>query len=398
MHILYIHQYFCPPGGAGNNRSFDLARAWVQAGHEVTMLTSTAYFPEDQRSSHSDTTFDCDGIRVVALAVDYRHLMGFGRRVLSFLKFYFRALRAAKGLSRPDMIYASSTPLTVGEVGRKLGRKWHIPFVFEAVDVWPDVPIGMGIIRNGMLQNWLHRRTDQIYAEAKAIVTLSDGMKGQILRHGVPEAKVHVVYNGVDLHAFPFVERMAGEKVHVIYTGTVGLANGVDAIVGLCARLRELGRTDILVTVVGGGNDWERVMALAQAQRLGNLDFRPTVPKEQVSAILATADIGLVTFAPFPVLEANSANKFYDYLASGLPVVINYRGWQAAYLHDYDCGLSSDMGDLEGFVRNVVRLADEPWSRRNMGRNGNRLARERFDRQMLAAELLRLFDVILNRP
>jgi glycosyltransferase involved in cell wall biosynthesis len=396
MHILYLHQYFCPPGGAGNNRSLELSEAWVAAGHQVTMVCSTAYFPERERNKGLDLHLTCKGIDVHALAVEYAHLMPFGQRVRAFLKFYRRALRLAKGLPKPDLIYASSTPLTVGELGRKLAKHWRIPFVFETVDVWPDVPIGMGIIRNPWLKVWLHRRTNLIYADAAAIVALSDGMKAQILQAGVAPDKVQVVYNGTNLQAFPYVERPQRVGVHVIYTGTVGLANGAHAIVLLCALLEARGRQDIRVTIIGGGNDLARVQGQAAQLCLSNLTFRETVPKEQVAALLAEADIGLVTFAPYPVLEANSANKFYDYLASGLPVVINYRGWQASYLRDRDCGLSSDMGDLEGLYANIIALADDPDRRQRMGQNGRRLAEDFFDRGRLQADLIKLFERVLG--
>lgn len=396
MHILYIHQYFCPPGGAGNNRSFDLARAWVRAGHRVTMLCSTAYFPASVRAAGESLRFDCEGIEVVALDVAYGHMMPFWQRVRSFLRFYRSGLRAAKGLEVPDIVYASSTPPTVGEMGRRLAARWGRPFVFETVDVWPDVPIGMGIVRNRWLAAWLHRRVDRIYHAAAAVVALSDGMRAQVMARGVPAAKVRLSYNGTDLEAFPFVERVAGKQVRLIYTGTVGLANGVSAIVRLCKRLAELGRTDISCTVVGGGNDWARVKALAESHQLTNLAFIDTVPKEEVHALLAAADIGLVTFAPFKVLEANSANKFYDYLASGLPIVTNYEGWQATYLRAHDCGRAVPMGDDAAFLQAVLALADDGALRAGMGRRARALAEAHFDRKRLAAELLGLFQEVVG--
>ena len=397
MHILYLHQYFCPPGGAGNNRSIALAQAWVLAGHKVTMLTSTAYFPDHLRFVEAQRTMACAGIEVIALNVDYGHMMGFARRVRAFLQFYRRAWAVAKQLPRADIIYASSTPPTVGELGRRLARRWHVPFVFETVDVWPDVPIGMGMLRNALLRRWLDHRTDKIYAASAAVVALSDGMKDQIVAHGVAPDKVHVCYNGTDLQAFPYVARVPRHATHVIYTGTVGRANGAAAIVHAAKRLQALGRSDIHFTILGSGNDLAHVQRLATELQAQNLRFVPTVPKEQVADLLATADIGLVTFAPYLVLQANSANKFYDYLASGLPVVINYQGWQSHYLEQHACGFSSPMGDLEGLVANLVRLADDPQLRLDMGRRGRRLAEQTFDRTQIAADILDLLHSVVAR-
>ena len=345
MHILYLHQYFCPPGGSGNNRSFELAKAWIAAGHQVTFLTSPAYFPDSLKRDTPSWTMTVEGMDIHVLNVSYSHMMRFRDRVRAFWSFYRAGLRYAAELPQPDLIYASSTPLTVGELGRRLSHKMSRPYVYECVDVWPDVPIGMGYIRNPLLIGWLNRRTNRIYREAAKVVTLSEGMAEQILSHDVPTEKVHVVHNGCHPEAFPFVERPARSPVQVIYTGTVGLANGVDALVRTAKALERQGRSDIRFAVLGGGNDLDRVKKLAEELDPENLVFLDRVPKEEVAGFLAQADIGLVTFAPHPVLEANSANKFYDYLATGLPVVLNYQGWQADYLDSWNCGLYSRMGD-----------------------------------------------------
>lgn len=396
MHILYLHQYFCPPGGAGNNRSLELSQAWVRAGHRVTMLTSTAYFPAAHRPQGRRSTFDIGGITVVALNVYYSHMMGFKQRMRAFLRFYRHGMRVARQLQKPDLIYASSTPPTVGEMGRKLARRWGIPFVFETVDVWPDVPIGMGIIRNSLLARWLHARVRRIYQEARLIVALSDGMKEQILSHGIPVEKVVVAYNGTNLLAFPFVERPLRGGLHVVYTGTVGLANDVAVLARLGRLLQDGGVQGVRFTVLGDGNDLERVRQHVALLGVANVQFLPTVPKEEVGQVLALADVGVVTFAPFNVLEANSANKFYDYLSSGLPVLINYEGWQASYLRDWNCGLYSPMGDLETLAGNVVRLLDDPGLRLEMGKNGRRLAEKCFDREQIANELLKKMMEIVS--
>ncbi|MEM0998519.1 MAG: glycosyltransferase family 4 protein [Bacteroidota bacterium] len=397
MHILYLHQYFCPPGGSGNNRSLELARRWVEAGHQVTFLTSPAYFPETMRRSSGQWKIELEGIPIHVLNVDYRHLMPFRQRLRAFLQFYRAGLRYRDRLPRPDLIYASSTPLTVGELGRKYARHWRIPFVYECVDVWPDVPIGMGYVRNPLLIGWLNRRTNRIYREAAEVVTLSEGMAEQILSHGVPAEKVHVVHNGCDPRAFPYIDRGPKAEVQVIYAGTVGVANGADAIVRAARMIWEQGRRDIRFVVLGQGNDRERVQALAERTHVPNLRFLDRVPKEEVAALLAASDIGLITFAPFPVLEANSANKFYDYLASGLPVVTNYRGWQAGYLEAWACGRPAPMGDEAQLVANILELADDPQMRRRMGRKGRELVLARFDRRVLADRLLDLFEGVRVR-
>jgi len=396
MRILYLHQYYCPPGGHGNNRSRDLTHRWQAAGHDITVLTSPAYFPDSLQPSGSHSEFEDEGVRVIALNVDYAHEMPFRQRVRAWIKFFFRAQRHSFRLSNDyDLIYASSTPLTIGELGRRLARRWQIPFVFETVDVWPDVPIGMGIVRNRFLGNLIQGLTDRIYRQSAAIVALSEGMRDQVLSHAVPPDKVHVVHNGTDPQAFAWVERPARHGCRAIYTGTIGQANGVDFLVDVAEKLKAKGRDDIQILVVGQGNDAERVKAYWQEKQLENIEFKDRVPKEEVPDLLANADVGLVTFAPFPVLEANSANKFYDYLATGLPVVLNYEGWQKEYLDEWKCGIAVPQGDVEGYVSALERLADAPEERIEMGKRGRELIEEKFDRGELAEQLLNLFQWVV---
>lgn len=392
MHILYLHQYYCPPGGSGNDRSRAFAREWVKAGHQVTVLTSPAYFPAELKKkvlqNSLPTLLEWEGVKVIVLPVDYDHQMQWRDRLRAFLRFYRQGLRHASALTGVDRIYASSTPLSVGEMGRKLARRLGIPFVYETVDVWPDVPIGMGLIRNRMVKAWLHRRAARIYASAQHIVALSEGMKAQIASHGVPQGKITVVPNGTDVDQFAFAERREGNQVNVLYAGTMGLANGVTQIVEAARLLHERGNAQVHFTLIGDGNAASEVKALAAKYSLPNLSLKGMVPKEEMQSILAQAHIGLVCFAPFAVLEANSANKFFDYLASGLPVVINYRGWQAEVLNAEGCGFSCDQGDVPAFAEAIETLAQSAGMRREMGAKGRALAVAKWDRRMLARQVL----------
>ncbi len=333
-----------------------------------------------------------DGIEIHALDIAYDHLQSFPRRIISFLQFYFKARRLGKALAGYDALIAYSAPLSVGILGKWLSRKLGIPLIFEVADVWPDVPVGMGILPRGPVAKWLFGQAKQVYDAARAIVVFSPGMKEQVVAHGVPPEKVHVIYNGVGKMAMSvFSEKLPGERpVRVLYAGTVGVANAVDQLVEAAHLLEKRGLKHLEFVIAGKGNDLNRVQARAQELGVSNLNFLDAYPRDGVSELLASADIGVVCFAPFPVLEANGATKFFDYLAAGLPVVINYRGWQAAVLAEHLCGLSSDQKDLTGFADNLQRLAEDAEIRREMGAKGRALVQAHYQRKELAAQELDL--------
>lgn len=396
MRILYLHQYYCPAGGSGNTRSRHFADRWQQKGHEVTVLTSPAYFPEPLRSAallkpvfefHSPA-----GVRVISLNVDYKHEMPFLQRILAFEKFRRRALSYLNPAGKFDIVYASSSPLQVGWAGRSFAIKHKASLVYECVDVWPDVPEGMGLIRNPILLNWLHRKTNRVYEAAKAIITLSPGMSQQVLMHGPWQTKTHVVFNGTETDRFPFHDRQRiTGPVRILYLGTIGKANDVGQLI-LAMRHPELQGSNVVLDIVGDGNDAARVREMSA--NIPGIHFYGKVPKEQADTFLAQADIGVVTFAPYPVLEANSANKWFDYLSSGLPVVTNYCGWQAKYMEDWGCGLACPQGDVEALAIALARLAGDPERRHKMGKQGATLARKCFDRDMMADQALEIMTSI----
>lgn len=394
MRILYIHQYFCPPEGYGNNRSYDLAKYWTTQGHEVHLLTSVAHFPKSYTASKKYHYEIIDGIHTHILNVPYSHYYGFWKRIKSFIYFYYHADAALKKriiALKPDLIYASSTPPTVGELGRKWSKKWNLPLFFETVDVWPDVPEQMGVITNPWILKYLHSKVKKIYQQAHAIIALSPDMKYQILKHGVDERKIFVSFNGTDTELFQPLQKEIKLRPTVIYAGTIGKANHVSSFIYASKELEK----DADFLLIGNGNDANQVQKLINYLKPSNLTWKTWIAKKELPPLMGSADIGVSVFAPFKVLEANSANKFYDYLACGLPVVLNYEGWQAEFLKKHLCGLSAPIKHQKAFTETIATLIQNPNLRTSMGINARQAAIKYFDRKQIAQELLNLF---LNMP
>ncbi|MEL7534393.1 MAG: glycosyltransferase family 4 protein [Bacteroidota bacterium] len=395
MRLLYLQQLLVLPQCPGNPRCFEFARYWTQAGHEVHFVSSTAGIPRNHpvwRDKQTDGSYLYEGIYFHFFPIDYNHLWSFSKRIQSFYRFYRAVWSQSSHWQGFDRLIAYSAPLSVGELGRRLSQYLDIPFVFEVADVWPDVPIEMGIIPRGPWRAWLHRRTLKIYAQAGAIAAFSEGMKKQILQHGVAPERIHVIHNGTNFAQFSNRERSpsANDKIRLIYTGTIGIANHITQIAQAAKQLWEEGEDQIEFIIIGSGNDAPQLKAFLEQHSLPNFSWKPQVSKEEALKALHRADIGLSSFAPFPVLEANSATKFYDYLAAGLPLIINYQGWQAEYLMQYQCGLSSPQGDSQAFLTNIKKLAEDQALRTQMGLNAQKLAKAKFDRAQLAQRMLAL--------
>lgn len=386
MRILYIHQHFCTPAGPGGTRSYEFARRWVQQGHQVLLLTGTGYDP----TLPDNDEIEIEGIRVRTLGVRYDTKASFAGRLRSFLAFAWKSLWHAARARDVDVVLATSTPLTVALPA--LAARWIAgrPMIFEVRDVWPDAAVDAGVLRNPVLIGLARMLEAAAYRSATHIVPLSTGMQDRICRKGVPRAKTTVIPNCSDLDLFgPDVdgsalrrEHGAADKFIALYVGAVSLANDIAYLVEVAEQLRD--QPDIEMWFVGGGSRLDYLKAAARDRGLSNIRCFGPQPKRQVPAFAAAADVGLVTFIPQPVYYENSPNKFFDYIAAGLPVVFNRTTWLKRYLDQYQAGWCCDPHRPETFVDALQRLRGDRDLRRRMGRNARRLAEQEFSRDRMA--------------
>jgi glycosyltransferase involved in cell wall biosynthesis len=402
LNILYIHQYFATPHGSTGTRSYEFARRWVQAGHRVTVITTTAQLTSDDVPGgdlRRRCEFEADGIRVIALPIPYSQKLGSKARILAFLCFMWRSTGTLLKLEHIDVVYTTSTPLTV--VLPALARKFWCgtPYVFEVRDLWPEIPYQLGYIRSQFLYKLLRNFERYAYQFAAAVVALSPGMRDSILSL-TPDKDVIVVPNCSDTELFrPDIDGCArgweGRFV-CIHIGAIGVANGLDDVVQIARILSH--DPDYLFVLIGDGGERQRLMRMAEEFKLTNIQFLGALPKTELPAILASADVSLVTFAHYPILEHNSANKLFDSLAAGKPVVLNYGGWQRELLESEKAGFGCHQGDIQTFVGALIRIKNDPLLRTEMGRNARRLAESRFNRDRLAAEVLSKLESVCRHP
>jgi glycosyltransferase involved in cell wall biosynthesis len=377
---------------SGGTRSYEMARRLVEWGHEVHVVTSWR-----KPTSHTEWfEEEIDGIHVHWLPVPYDNAMGFGARVKAFFAFALEAGRRAVRL-RGDVVFATSTPLTIALPGAFAARRLKVPMVFEVRDLWPDVPIAMGFLRHPLTKTaarWLERFA---YARSARVVALSEGMADGVRQTGYPRDRISVIPNSSDLKLFAHnaagAERFRasypelGSGPIVLYPGTLGKANGVAYLAHLAKGVLEH-RPDVRFVVIGDGAETRLIEKVAQDLGVLGINFfqYPAMPKKVLVDAFSSASVAVSLFIDEPALRANSANKFFDALASGTAVAINYQGWQKDLLEETGAGLA--MGpDPVGAVSLLLDLLNQPERLNRYGVNARLLAEERFDRDKLARQL-----------
>jgi glycosyltransferase involved in cell wall biosynthesis len=397
MRILYIHQHFTTPRGASGIRSYQMARRLIAAGHSVTMVCGRGAQGKTGLVGafrHGVRRGQVDGIDVVEIDLAYSNHDGFVRRSVTFLRFMLRTIKVVL-LEKYDILFATTTPLTVGVPG-VLGR-WvrGKPFVFEVRDLWPELPRALGVIRNRFVLAALSALEWASYRSAHRLIGLSPGIVAGIKARGVSGSRIALVPNGCDLDIFaldgpswapPGVEK--GDLL-ALFSGTHGLANGLDSVLDAAARLKALGRSDIKIVLVGDGMLKSALRARAASEGLDNVIFVDPVPKAELAGLMRRADIGIQTLANVPAFYfGTSPNKFFDYIAAGLPVLNNYPGWLAEMIDAEQCGYAVPPDDAVRFAEALCHAADHREMLDAMGRRAQALARAQFDRAILSDQWL----------
>jgi glycosyltransferase involved in cell wall biosynthesis len=394
MKISYLHQYFCTPEMPGGTRSYEIARRLVRRGHEVHIITSDRQ--PTRLTREWVETFE-DGIHVHWTPVPYSNRMGYTERIKAFARFAWRAALRAATL-RSDVVFATSTPLTIALPGIFAASRSNAPFVFEVRDLWPELPIAVGALQSPIAIAGARRLEAFAYRRARHIVALSPDMKDGILRRGVAPDCVSVIPNSCDFDLFdvPAAEGDAFRRQHdwlgdrplVVYCGALGLINGMDYLARTAAEVHRID-PDVRFLVVGAGFQEQAVRRHAEALGVLNRNFfmHGPVPKCEMPRILAAADVATSLFINLPAMWANSANKFFDALAAGRPVAINHEGWLAELVRQRGLGLVLDPVDVVASARALVGFLRNASTMESSRQASRKAARELFDRDVLAAQL-----------
>lgn len=394
MKILYFHQHFSTPQGATGTRSYEMARRLRYHGHQVTMVCGSY----GVGSTGLDTAFECgkrtgvvDGIDVVEFNLSYSNTDGFLSRSWTFLRFSMGSIRLALS-ERYDIVFATTTPLTAGIpgiFGRWIRRKI---FVFEVRDLWPELPREMGVIKNPVilaLMSWLEWVS---YRSAHRCIALSPGIQNGIARRGVSRDRVTVIPNGCDLEIFSAGRTSAWRpdgversELLALYTGTHGVANGLNAILDAALVLKQRKRNDIRLVLVGDGGRKMDLVRRSEQLALSNVLFLPPIGKLRLAGLMAGADVGIQCLANVSAFYyGTSPNKFFDYISAGLPVLNNYPGWLADMINENKCGFVVPPEDPKAFADALEIAASDRAELKRMGENASELARTKFDRSTLA--------------
>jgi len=280
-----------------------------------------------------------------------------------------------------DVAFAwSQRRLTLGAV--RACQEQGLPVVFTFNDLWPEAyavhPPGAsprGLVRWALEKTLVHRDTLEA-VDLRWCTCISQCLREDLLRAGVPVAGAEVIYQGIPLERFPCKEDpggMTGHPPRVLYTGQIHPDKGVDVLVEAALRLHRRGRP-VQVTVVGDGPEPFRETLRRQAAGVPGVTLAGRRPPGELPEIYRGHDLFVfpsVWREPFGLTHLEA-------MASGTPVISTAEGGHGEFLHHGRNAWVVPKADPEALADALDLLVRDDSLRRRLAAEGRRSVEEGF--------------------
>jgi colanic acid biosynthesis glycosyl transferase WcaI len=396
MKVLVVTQYFWPESFRIN----DLVRAWIDAGHDVTVLTGLPNYPAGRLFSGFRLTGpyhqEWEGAHVRRVPIVTRGSHRGLRLMVNYASFVVSGVVLGPWVARDryDVIFVyAPSPITTCIPAIWLRWLRGIPVVFWVQDLWPDNLTAIGAVRSPAvlravtsLSRWIYRRCDLVLAQSQAFI-------GPIRRVCPDVRDLRVLPNWADGFYRPLViDADAPERAEfpsgftVVFAGNLGSAQALGTAIEAAALLRDEG---VQWVFNGDGNQRATLEAQVHAEDLGGcVRFLGWRPGESMPRYLNLASVLLVSLRRDVSFASTVPAKVQSSLAAGRPILGALEGEGARIVRESGAGLVVDQEDAAALAAGVrVLAAMAPAERDDMGRRGRAYALTHFDRDTLVAQL-----------
>ena len=405
MKILFITHNFPPEVNAPANRTHEHCRRWVADGHEVTVITGVPNYPRgvlfDGYKNRWIQEETIDGIRVIRTWMYVTPNSGFARRVANYLLFAVTAVLASSRAERPDLVIGTSPQFFAGVAGAVIARLKRRPFILEIRDLWPKSVVELGQLGPGPILSTLEGVERWLYRSAAGVVVNTRTFRQHIIDRGVDEAKIELIYNGIDPALFkprpPNQELLAKHDLDgyftVAYVGTLGLAHGLTLLVDVAERMKD--REKLRFVLIGDGADREKLETDIARRGLDNIVMLGLQPRQAMPDWIASIDLLLVMLRDLPVFETVIPSKIFEFLAQERPIILAAKGEIRRMMEEAQGALVIDPEVEDQMVDAIAQIMDDPESATARAQAGKRWVDAGFIRDDLARRMATFLERVL---
>ena len=281
----------------------------------------------------------------------------------------FRSYQIASKSKKIDLIVSNSTPPTQGmlsaAVAKKLSKKYKkkVPFVYNLQDIFPDSLVNSGLTHKGSFFWKIGKRIENYtYKNADKIIVISEGFKRNIMSKGVPENKIELISNWIDLDSvYPVCRnenRLINEflidpkKFLIVYAGNFGATQGADIILKAAEKLKN--EADIQFVIFGGGAYFEN--AKKAAKKLDNVFIHELLSADRVAEVYSLGDVALITCKP-GTGNAGMPSKMWSIMACNTPIIASFDMGSdlEEILRNYGAGKCVEPGNVDALVDEIKK-------------------------------------------
>jgi putative colanic acid biosynthesis glycosyltransferase WcaI len=401
MQILVVNQYFHPDRSATSQLLTELCED-LSEHHEITVVCGRpSYDPSERTTMRGLLAEDHHGevriLRSWSTTYARRRMVG---RLTNYTTYLTSSIVGAMKAARPDVVLTMTDPPVVAAAAAAASAIRRVPFVYVNQDVFPEVGVVLGKLRNATLVRALSALNRSLRGRAARVIAIGRDMERRLVTLGTDPAKIYIIPNWADGSAIRPLEgssRLREEhgwetSFVVMHSGNVGLSQDLGTLLSTADLLRD--EPDLVFAIVGEGATKAELQAAAARRRLPNVEFLPYRPKEDLTDSLGAADLHIVGLrrglAGYIV-----PSKVYGIIAAGKPFIAGVESGAEPGLiaEEYSCGIRVEPGDPAALSAAIVGFRQDPDG--EMGSNGRRAFEEHFDRPIATEAYRHLLESVV---
>lgn len=408
MNILFISQYFYPENNARSFRIGFFSKFLANNGFKVSVICQTPNYPKGVifKGYKNKLVFRerIDNVNVIRSWVWVSKKKNFLNRSLNYFSFFLSSILASFKIGKTDLVFASAPPVFVLFSGFIVSKIKRALFVIDVGDFWPDSVVALGLMKKNFIFRLIEKLEKYVYKKSVLIIVNSNRFVDRLTKEkGVKRNKIKVLLNGAELNLFRSYDNLSllklkreyniEDKFVVLYAGLLGLAQSPEVLVETARVLKDY--KNIVFLIVGGGVLKERCENLARKYNLKNIIFVGEKPRKEIPNFTGISDLAIIPYKNLDFFKDNVPSKIFDYMAAGLPIIINLDGEGANIIKKAKCGLIAKPENPESLAEKILNLYNKKEKAKTMGKNAKKYAEENFDKRKIAKDLLdRLSELI----
>jgi colanic acid biosynthesis glycosyl transferase WcaI len=406
MRILFLSTYFPPDVASTGVIMATLAKEFVGEGHEVTVITSVPHYDTNQvwpeyskKLVYSERR---DGMQIYRVRVYVANdKSNIAKRILAYASFNVLSLLRGIILPKQDVILVPSPPLSNGVIADFIGRLRGTPFVYNVQDIWPDVAVRAGVLKNERAIERLKKMESYVYRRAAKISVISEGFRRNLLAKGVADDKISVIPNFVDTEFVTPVakqnafarRRWLENKFVVLFAGNMGFSQGLTVVLD-AAKLLE-GCEDIKFLMVGNGAAKSETQERCKFLKLQNVEFLPFQAREDLPAMYGASDVCVIPLKRGFTTESVPC-KLFTIMAAGKPAVAAVDRCSDTWdlIQDAQCGICVEPEDATALAEAIKTYYLDASARSEAGRNARQYTERNFRPSTIAQRYIEVAETV----